>query len=276
MMRKSIIYFLLFFSQFQLLAQPKIGIALGGGGAKGAATIGALKVIEKAGIKIDYIAGTSVGAVIGGLYASGIGLDEIESFLLSHSNIKVLDSHKIERELDKIFVNQKCELVSRTCIPFQCVAVNYDTMEEVDISNGSLSKAVVASMSVPIVFEPVRFNQMDLYDGGLMNNLPVDVVRSMGADIVIAIDLQQSEQDAIPIPFLKIQGLFGKLAKWKKDRPDKDKYRSNRNSADIYIHPNLFGFGVTSRGIREFEAMKLKGEEEAMRHWDDLVKINNL
>ena len=255
--------------------QPKVGVALGGGGAKGAATIGALKVIERSGIKIDYISGTSIGAVIGGLYASGFSLDEIERYLFSQDQIGALDINHIESEVRRQLRNRGCEFIQNTRIPFRCVAVDIDRMKEVVLSEGRLWKAVIASMSVPVIYPFVSWGNMALNDGGLLNNLPVDVVKTMGADIVIAIDLQQNEDDGLVIPSLGLGGMFDTLADWSISRPDKRKYKTNVRAADIYIHPSLTGYSATSFGRDKCKIMKQKGEDEAQKHWNELKALAN-
>lgn len=253
--------------------QPKIGLALGGGGAKGAATIGALRVIEQSNIKIDYIAGTSIGAVIGGLYASGFTLDEIERFLFSLNEIDALDINYIESEMRRLLRNRGCEYIQNTRIPFRCVATDADNLKEHVLSEGKLYKAILASMSIPVLYPFVQWGRFALYDGGLVNNLPVDVVKSMGADIVIAIDLQQNEDDGLQIPSIGLGGIFDTLADWSSSRPDKKKYRLNVKAADIYIHPNLIGYDATSFGRHNCEIMRKKGETEAQKHLNEIKKL---
>ena len=255
------------------MPQTKVGLALSGGGAKGAATIGALKVIEKSGVKIDYIAGTSIGAVIGGLYAAGLSLDEIESYLFKQGQLDALDINYIESELRRTLKRRGCENMQDTQIPFRCVAVDIDNMKECVLSKGKLWKAILASMSVPIVYPFVQWGNLALNDGGLLNNLPVDVVKAMGADIVIAIDLQQNENDGLIIPSMGFGGMFDTLADWSTTRPDKKKYRRNVKAADIYIHPSLSGYTASSFGRSNCEAMKKKGEIEARKHWHELIKL---
>lgn len=255
------------------MSHSKVGLALGGGGAKGAATIGALRVIEKSGIKIDYIAGTSIGAVIGGLYASGFTLDEIESFVFNQGKLDVLDINFIESELRRRLRNRGCENMKDTHIPFRCVAVDIDNMKEYVLSEGKLWKAILASMSVPIVYPFVAWGNLALNDGGLLNNLPVDVAKAMGADIVIAIDLQQNEDDGLQIPSLGLGGMFDTLAEWSTTHPDKKKYKQNVKNSDLHIHPSLQGYKASSFGRQNCKTMMKKGEEEAQRHWDELLQI---
>lgn len=256
-----------------MATQPKTGLVLGGGGAKGAATIGVLRVIEESGIKIDYIAGTSVGALIGGLYAAGFSLDFIERYLFSQSQLDALDINYIESELRRVIRRNGCEYMENTRIPFRCVAVDADHMKECVLSEGKLYKAILASMSVPVVYPFVQWNNVALYDGGLLNNLPVDVVKEMGADIVIAVDLQQDEDDGLEIPSIGLGGIFDTLAKWSETRPDKKKYKLNVRKADIHIHPYLPGYTASSFGKSNSEDMKRRGEREARKHWNELKEL---
>ncbi len=210
--------------------RPRIGLALSGGGARGGAHVGVLKAIEVYGVPIDYIAGTSMGAIIGALYASGYSADEIETVLKETDwNAALKDSPDRtdqtmrKKELESQFLIRlrvgfnggKIQLplgavngqhlaqifqvlflpvvdiheFDRLPIPFRAVATDLVSGEAVVLSSGSLSDSVRASMSVPAVFTPVRLGGHLLVDGGMSNNLPVDVVREMGADIVIAVDI---------------------------------------------------------------------------------------
>ena len=210
------------------IRHPKIGLVLSGGGAKGFAHVGALKVIEEAGIPIDYITGTSIGSIVGGLYAMGYDaatLEKIisgqnwESLLSNESNRKYVPAITKEEEsryllslpvkakkiaIPEGFLNgQKAmELVtylsygyhdlidfSRLPIPFKCIAADIATGEEVVLDKGYLPKAVRASMSVPAVFAACDIDNRMLVDGGIVNNFPVDRCREMGADIIIGIDI---------------------------------------------------------------------------------------
>lgn len=174
----------------------KLGLALGGGGVRGIGHIGALKALEELGLTFDYIAGTSAGSIVGALYASGLSSKEIEEITYS---LKVRDIKKrnwffmpsstenIESTMKQIF--KKDLVFSELQIPFIAVAVNIKTGKEVRIESGSVAKACCASSAVPGVFKPVVYQDMHLVDGGLANNVPADVVREMGANVVIAIDV---------------------------------------------------------------------------------------
>ena len=274
---KTFIYCFLFFAVVPMAsygARPKVGLALGGGGAKGAATIGVLKVIDELGIKVDYVAGTSIGAIIGGLYASGVSPATIEELFLSQEFRMILNGRGMENQLEELLKQYGCSQLCDTRIPFRCVAVDYDTMKEVVLSSGSLPKAIRSSMSIPIAYKPVEWNGKRLVDGGLLNNLPVDIVKDMGADIVIAVDLQQGEDVEFGVSIRRLKGLGG-LISWFFKRPDIDRYRMNKSMADIYIHPDLRGFNVASFDRYYSEIMIERGYDEAKSMWDKLMQLRN-
>lgn len=173
----------------------KIGLALGGGGALGLAHIGALQVLEENHIPIDMIAGTSMGAVVGLLYASNMPLKDMEkeaqklrTLHLYSPNIKLngLSSGAgLLRWLRKLTNDAHFKDLK---IPFACVAVDILEGKEKVFTKGDACLAVRASLSVPSIFAPVTINGKEYVDGGVLNNIPDDVVRKMGADVVIAID----------------------------------------------------------------------------------------
>ena len=301
--------------------RPKVGLVLGGGGAKGAAEVGVLKVIERAGIPIDYIAGTSIGAVVGGLYAAGYTATELDTMLcrqewltlltdrrsdLSAEPYKVKDGvtyifgfpvmgdlkagdiggfgimrgEQVEQLIDSMARNKRCRDVDELKIPFRCVAADFRSASEIIIKNGQLSKAVRASMAIPGIFKPVLRDGKILVDGGMLNNLPVDVVKDMGADIVIAIDLQQEEKKprknnsdlSLLSGFGDLLGIGG-LLNWVTTRPDIAKYADNVKQSTIYIHPPLPDMDASSFGNKNSARMIKVGEDEAMKHWDELLKL---
>lgn len=175
-----------------------IGLALGSGSARGWAHIGVIKALTEAGIHVDYVAGTSVGAVVGAVYASG-RIDSFKDVVLQ------LDWKKIAFFLDVVFPksglidgNRIAEFIRShvgekniedLSLPFCAVSTDLATGNEVIIKDGDIIEAVRASISVPGVFTPVRKKGSILVDGGLVNPVPVSVVREMGADLVIAVDL---------------------------------------------------------------------------------------
>jgi len=176
----------------------RIGLALGSGSARGLAHLGVIRALEEAGIKIGFVAGTSIGALIGAAYASG-RLDSMVSTFQKFNWMKtaaffdvvfpksgLIDGAKVG-ELVRTHINS--EVIESLPIPFCAVATDIQTGDEVVICQGDVIEAVRASISVPGIFTPVRSNGRLLVDGGLVNPVPVSVARSMGADIVIAVDL---------------------------------------------------------------------------------------
>lgn len=208
---------------------PRLGLALSGGGAKAAASIGVLKVLTENGIPVSAVAGTSMGALIGGLYAAGYHPDEIEKIFLStdwntlftDTPVRALLTQEQKEEKSrhllefaftrgrfitpqglsagqKLFTLLAAKTLAasfwsdldfnRLRIPFRAVATDIETGEKVVLDHGLIHEAVRASIAIPLVFQPVQLDGKVLVDGGLVDNLPVDVARSMNADIVIAVD----------------------------------------------------------------------------------------
>ena len=260
-----------------LAAQPlRVGLVLGGGGAKGAATISILKEIESSGIPVDCIAGTSIGALIGGLYACGYTVAEIEKIYMDVDWWTIGQGDKVHKLLKQLLNAKGVKHFRDTKIPFRCVATDMaDNMKEIVLGedpDDELADAMRASMSVPIVYKPVKWQGRRLFDGGLVNNLPVDVARAMGAEVVIAVDLQQGEESPIDFPDileginLRRFGQAGKLADWLNTREDLPKYKRNVEDADFYIHPTLEGYHRASFGSEDRTEM-LKLGEEALKEY---------
>lgn len=211
-------------------ARPKIGLALGGGGAKGAAHIGVLRVLEEHNIPVDYIAGTSIGSVVGGMYASGLTVDEIQKIMLEtpwgdgysdripredlpwrakqqsdqfniplevgveNNNLKIPSGLLYGQVATKLLRSAVGDLPNfdsfdNLAIPYRAIATDLATYNAVIIERGSLITAMRASSSVPGVLAPEVIDGVMLVDGGITINLPVKVVRDMGADIIIAVDI---------------------------------------------------------------------------------------
>jgi len=188
----------------------KIGLALGSGAARGLAHIGVLKVLDREGIPIDFVAGTSAGALIGALYAAGISPMEIEEIALNIDRRKTIsfftptisssglvDGSRIEKFIESILGRQN---IGDLKIPFAAVATDLQTGEEIVITEGSLITALRASISIPGIFTPVKYKGRLLVDGGLVNPVPVSTTFNMGADIVIAVNV-------LPPPQKNIQNL---------------------------------------------------------------------
>ncbi|MEE4192594.1 MAG: patatin-like phospholipase family protein [Halieaceae bacterium] len=178
--------------------KQKIGLALGSGSARGLAHIGVIRALEEAGIKVGCVAGTSIGSLIGSVYASG-KLDALEKVYLGFDWKKIAyffdvvfpKSGLIDGKKVADFVREyvHTETIEHLPLPFQAVATDIGTGEEVSLDRGDVIEAVRASISVPGIFTPVRRNSRVLVDGGLVNPVPVSTARSMGANIVIAVDL---------------------------------------------------------------------------------------
>lgn len=178
--------------------KTKIGLALGSGGAKGLAHIGVIKVLVENNIPIDFIAGSSIGALVGAYYAVYKDVDKLEKVALS-SNWRtalllvdptweggVVKGTKVEDLIKDWFNGSSFDNLK---IPLSVVTTDLISGQEVNISSGDLIRSVRASLSVPLIFKPIKHNGYLLADGGLSNPLPDDVARKMGADIVIAVNL---------------------------------------------------------------------------------------
>lgn len=178
----------------------KIGLALGGGGARGLAHLGVLKVLEKEKIKIDYICGVSMGAFIAACYALGLNLNALEKEVvkttkrkaikelldLNGFKVSILKGKKTEKYIKKYLGDYN---FSDSKIPLIIVATDLANGDEILLKEGNISQSVLASLSVPGIFPPVKINDRYLVDGGVVNCTPVDVVEKMGADLVIGVDL---------------------------------------------------------------------------------------
>mgnify|MGYP006165172993 FL=1 len=285
--------------------RPKIGLVLSGGGAKGFAHIGVLKVIEEAGIKIDYIGGTSMGAVIGGLYASGynatqidsifhkINFDELlndyiprsaksfyekrndESYALSlpFSNFKV----GIPQALSKGLYN--FNLLSRLTrhvrqvndfnqlpTPFLCIGTNIETGQQVLLNKGNLAQAMLASAAFPTLFTPVEIDGQLLIDGGVANNFPVDEVKNLGADLIIGVDVQDGLWDKNQLK--NATKILVQITNLHSIEQMKNKIKGT----DIYITPDIKNFGVLSfdRGREIIQ----RGEEAAFAVYEKIKTLS--
>lgn len=268
--------------------RPTVGLALGGGGTRGAAHVGVLKVLKEAGIPIDYVAGTSMGAIVGGLYCSGLPPEVIEEKLLDMSLMKsfinapvtlkvvempfkltprlfgyksyvgLYDGRKFLKYLNKSIPACQRE-ISTMHLPFRAVATNLLDGKPYEISNGNLGLAMLASSAVPSLRRPVPIGDKLFVDGGVMKNLPVDVVRSMGADIVIAVDVDENVSE-LPADHFKIFGAVPRrLLVLQLDASDIPLAKT----ADIIIHPDVDGIGLISRRKADGERAIKSGETAA-------------
>jgi NTE family protein len=252
---------------------PKIGLALGGGGSRGYAHIGVLKILEQNNIPIDLIAGTSAGALVGAMYAFFRDSDKVEKAAVNNDLSKLLtlvdlsfEKGIIKGEKTKQFLSQILEKSSFDSlkIPFKAIATDFDTAEAIAIGEGDVASAVQASGTFPLVFKPVKLMDRNLWDGGISDPVPAGVVRSMGADIVIAVnlynktafDIDKKAKDGVyEIAFRAIEALQHNLSE------------KRLENADIIIEPDVSGLGIL--GLDKFlkgrgESIILEGEKAAV------------
>lgn len=283
---------------------PKIGFALSGGGAKGIAHIGILKVLEEEGIYPDYITGTSMGSIIGGLYSIGYRSSDLEKLSkeldwndyfndnLDRSFLPIEEKFRSDRyqvsfpledgkiQLPKGLVRGKkmALLLSRLTIPvhrvdnfdhfqipFRCIATDLEIGQAVVLKSGQLSDAIRASMSIPTVFEPIEIDGKLLVDGGLIRNLPVQDVKDLGADIVIALDVGgplYSKDE-----FTSVLTVLEQTGSYLTDRSNVEQ----RALADVLIQPDIGGFSALS--FEEIDTLIHRGEVAARKA---LPKIREL
>ncbi|MBL0708866.1 MAG: patatin-like phospholipase family protein [Sulfurimonas sp.] len=261
--------------------RPKIALVLSGGGARGGAHVGVLKVLEKNNIPIDLIVGTSMGAFVGGLYASGMSADEIKEMLITtnwEENIRTdfdrKDTPMRTKEVEYTYqgrlglgVNVKNEIVLPTGvlkrqpmlmkfseltedsrnikdfdnlpIPFRAVATNIVNGEAVVLKSGSLAKSIYASSSIPGGFQPILIDGIDLVDGGISDNIPIQTAKDMGADIIIAVDVSENFEDDIDVnSYFVVLGQMVNILM----RKNANESIKKLTDKDILITPELDGF----------------------------------
>lgn len=299
-------------------ARPKVGLVLSGGGAKGAAHIGVIKYLEEVGIPIDYIAGTSMGAIVGGMYALGYSSDELLE-IISNVDWNQLISNQVDRQ--QISYQRKQEnsteilsfpfsvktgqeelqtqsfknslptgIVSGDNLinlfnslsvgysdstdfsnmptPFLCIATNLLNGEGEVMDHGSFSKAIRASMAIPVLFDPVSIDQSLYADGGLINNFPAEQCRAMGADFVIGVSMSQGlENDP-----KKITSIFTQVTQIMRIITDKE-YDNYHQLCDIFISPELKGVGMLSFDAESIAKVTQSGYEAAAKQEDTFLAL---
>jgi len=257
----------------------KVGLVLSGGGAKGLAHIAALEAIEKAGVKIDYIGGTSMGAIVGGLYAAGYSSHQLDSIFHSVDMERIIQDNVprstqsfYEKEnRDRYMISlalrdgkfalpaglsqgvnlynflshltygvRKIDDFSKLPIPFLCMATDVETGEEVILEHGDLAQAIMASGAFPTLFAPVEVDGRWLTDGGVMNNYPIDEVRAKGMDIIIGVDVQSPLRTRKDLR--SANSVLMQITSYKIANDMKEK----REKTDIYIHPDIGAYNVIS------------------------------
>ena len=179
----------------EVMHSLKLGLALSGGGTLGLAYIGVFRAFNEVGIKFNYVAGTSVGALMAAIYSAGIDLDAVQErgrnlrtkdILTNRIPLMPSKTDRLKEQIHAVLEGKGFEDLK---VPFTAVAVDIISGEEVHLREGDLATAITASCAVPGIFNPVEIGEYRFYDGGLRNNIPADVVREMGADIVITVDV---------------------------------------------------------------------------------------
>jgi len=284
---------LLIWGAFIFAATPKVGVVLSGGGARGFAHIPVLQALDSLQIPVSFIAGTSMGGIASGLYSIGYSGDSIHALVQSidwneifsdtppRSVVPYLQKfddgwYQLSFELkdftpkppESFVRGQKIsQLLSRMtlhtgsyssfddfAIPFRCVAVDLVSGNEVVLKEGSLARALRATMSVPTVFSPVEWGDSLLVDGGILNNLPVDVVREMGADFIIAVNVGEYLK-----PRDELDNIAG-VAEQMFNIPLYPRIEENRRHSDIFIQPDLQGLSSTSFNAEEIDSIISRGK----------------
>lgn len=280
---KGILLPFLLFMTFSAISQekkdPTVGLVLSGGGAKGLAHIGALKAIEEAGVEIDYIGGTSMGAIVGGLYAAGYSPKQLDS-IFHATNFEVLIQDELPRKAKTFYGREYDEryaislpfddfqisfpsglskgqnlynLLSRLMhhlegendfreleIPFFCVAADIESGEEVILDQGSLPQAISASAAIPTLFRPVEVDGRLFTDGGVFNNYPVEELKKRGADIIIGVDVQDTLRGREELG--SVFEILTQISNFSTIHA----MRKKRQETDVYIAPPIEGFNLMS------------------------------
>ncbi len=292
----------------QEIRRPKVGLALAGGGAKGFAHIGTLKLIDSLHIPIDYIVGTSMGGIVGALYA--IGYDGLTLEKLSfHTDWQEIFTdiparrdlpYFLKKETGKYQINfavqgtkpvapsglifgQKISLLFSSLtypyekisdfddlpIPVRLIAVDLPSGQQVTLCQGSLAKAMRATMSIPTVFSPVEWGDSLLVDGGLLNNFPVNIVKEMGADLVIGVDLATRLKDK--------QQLRDGLAVLNQSLAifDRTRREQQKKLCDVYIQPDLAEFTPADFDNKKIETILRRGDHAAQQHLEELIALRD-
>ena len=288
--------------------RKKVGVVLSGGGAKGMAHIGVLKVLEKAGIPVDIVTGTSMGSIIGGLYAIGYNANSLDSMVrVQDWSYVITDKEDLRNQslsdrkkqntyffttgmtIGKRDMNaggiikgkNLAELFNQLCvgftdsldftrdlpIPFACVATDIITNDEVDFHSGRLPQAMRASMAIPAAFSPVRTGDKVLVDGGLKNNYPADIAREMGADVIIGVTVQGAPKVAEDMG--GTMSIISQIV----DVNCKNKVEENLAITDLHLQVDTKGYGSASFSPAAIDTLIRRGEELAMRHWDDIIAL---
>ncbi len=250
--------------------KPRVGLVLSGGASRGFAHVGVIKVLEEEGIPIDIIVGTSSGSLTGALYAYYANADVLERQARKISAEDIFDFSimnisrgvvKGERILRFIESNIRIKNIENLKIPFAAVATDLNTGRRVVFKRGSIATAVRASSSIPGIFVPVMVGGRLLVDGGVVDNLPIDVARSMGADVIIAVDVSQPPTNYNINNFVDII-----LQTFTIMGAEMNKYKLKES--DVVIRPDVSGVGMIDFSRKDY--LFLQGERAARRALPDI------
>ena len=250
----------------------KIGLALGGGAVYGFAHIGVLKVLEANGIVPDFIAGTSIGSLIGGAYASGMTAAEVEKIAMEFKwqeiiNVTIPTEGLISIDKLKNFVEKhvKCAEIEDTKIKFAAVATNLLDGKERVFDEGSMGDAVRASCSLPAIFTPAIYDDGVYVDGGIVNNIPINVVKSMGADFIIGVDTTAKAKPNV----IKNHDIFNIVWQSFLIMIQENSKFSAYKDADFVIMPDVKNFGPFDLAAKE--RIVKKGQEAAEKEIGNIL-----
>ena len=301
---------LLFFIQISLGQEnprPKVGLVLSGGGAKGLAHIGVLKVIDSLGIKVDYVAGTSMGAIVGGLYASGYNAEQLDS-IFSNVDVDALLQDFTPRGSKSFYEKRNDEIYALTLpfnkfklglpsglskglynfnllssltqhvshvrdfkqlpIPFLCIATDAETGEKIVLDSGILAQNMIASGALPTLYSPVEINGRVLIDGGVVDNYPIEELKARGIDVIIGVDVQDGLKTRE-----ELKGVTSVLAQINNFSMI-EKMEGKQKATDIYIKPDIKGFTVVA--FEKGKEIIGKGKEKALEFVKELTPFSNL
>lgn len=247
--------------------QPPVvlGLALGSGGAKGMAHLGALKAFEEEGLSFSVVTGTSIGSIVGALYAKGYRwadmlsvVDSFDRIQLSKSLVSFSDLSPVEALAEQYLEGD----ITSLSLPFACCATDGESNESVVLKEGKIARALAASSAIPPFFRGVTWEDKKLYDGAFSNAIPADVCKELGADVVVAIDLsafarQEEEKGHVE----RLVGSFVGAITPVKRRPDAK--TRGYHAADVMLRPNLYDFRATSISRAATDAMFEIGYQEA-------------
>ena len=302
-------------------SRPKVGLVLSGGGAKGAAHIGVLKYIEQAGIPIDYIAGTSMGSIVGGMYALGYSSEEILNIISCVDWDRLISNNVDRRKISFTRKQEKGEQIvtipfshntsnedmqsrsfrnslpkgvvtgdnlinlfnslsvgyageqifSEFPIPFICIATNMISGEADVLDRGEFTKALRASMAIPILFDPIKKNKTLYVDGGLTSNFPAEQCKAMGADYIIGVSMSPGLEENPD----NLTSILSQIKQLKEIITDKD-FEHYHKHCDIFISPDLKGVGMLSFDAQSVARVTQSGYEAASAQAEEFEALREL